>query len=651
MGDFKLSKYQEDILTNIKEGTDNLLVDAKAGSGKTSTLILISDYLKEKQIPCLFLAFNKSIVEELQNKLNNPLCEVKTIHSTGLSFIRSYLYRLHNKNYTLEIDTSKVRDLVKYYFDQICKQDVLDNNLEDLGEEGTKDLITKIIGELVKLVDFCRFFMINYHLPNQVINTMYKCCFELKEYRTNGMDRFPEIIENVIDAIKQKFEHPDINPITKLPNYVVDYTDMIYLPLYYNMTTPYKLRSNLQYVLVDEAQDLSILQQLFVKKLNSGITRYIFVGDAKQSIYGFAGADTKSIDNIKKNFTLKELPLNICYRCPENVVKIARCHVPDIEWNTQRDDKGIVEIVEYPDFEKKLKPNDIIIGRSNSRLLKLYKEYCLDKQIPIKFKNKGLVDTIVRDITSSILEYITRYNKYQNIDVELYKDLKENKIPVTKSKRNNKQDAYVKAKALELIQASKQQGKKISKQNYSVDYLKICMNEFKEKGSYQFEEDDSPLLEYFDVISTFIEKFKQDRSSFTVKSFIKYMELFLTGNDNKDVPILSSVHMMKGGEADRIFILDYSFFPYRASFRTEDENQQEYNLEYVAVTRPKKELYLVLANEQEKTIDDFGTEDDYDTWLKRVQEANSQCIDKVVGLLKGTYIKPQQKSNTVEEED
>src|SRR5699024_9201295 len=103
----------------------------------------------------------------------------------------------------------------------------------------------------------------------------------------------------------------------------------------------------LDYVLVDESQDLSILQQYFVRQLDTGSNRFIFVGDKYQAIYGFAGADTHSIDNIKKNFILKELPLNICYRCPENVIKLAKDIVPTIEWNKEREDEGIVKLIKY----------------------------------------------------------------------------------------------------------------------------------------------------------------------------------------------------------------------------------------------------------------------------------------------------------------
>ena len=68
-------------------------------------------------------------------------------------------------------------------------------------------------------------------------------------------------------------------------------------------------------------------------------------GDSKQAIYAFAGADTQSVQHLTKEYDLKQLPLNICYRCPENVVKLARLIVPQLEWNTSREDKGDVSVI------------------------------------------------------------------------------------------------------------------------------------------------------------------------------------------------------------------------------------------------------------------------------------------------------------------
>ena len=53
---------------------------------------------------------------------------------------------------------------------------------------------------------------------------------------------------------------------------------------------------------------------------------------------------------------------------------------------------------------------------------------------------------------------------------------------------------------------------------------------------------------------------------------------------------------MKGGEADTIYIYDYPRFPYGWADMSSEDMQQEKNLEYVAVTRAKKNLHLVLID-------------------------------------------------------
>jgi hypothetical protein len=68
----------------------NLLIQSVAGSGKTTTLMGI---LERCEYRTLFLAFNKSIQEEIQGKIEqNGYAHAKamTIHSLGLLSIRNY---------------------------------------------------------------------------------------------------------------------------------------------------------------------------------------------------------------------------------------------------------------------------------------------------------------------------------------------------------------------------------------------------------------------------------------------------------------------------------------------------------------------------------------------------------------------------------
>ena len=61
------SKYQKDILDWVKNGSGNCVVDALAGTGKSTTLEMIAQNLPDKS-RMLFLAFNKHIKDELLQK-------------------------------------------------------------------------------------------------------------------------------------------------------------------------------------------------------------------------------------------------------------------------------------------------------------------------------------------------------------------------------------------------------------------------------------------------------------------------------------------------------------------------------------------------------------------------------------------------------
>lgn len=85
---FVPSPYQQRIYDFIESGTGNAVINAVAGSGKTTTLInLLAKVPTTSRV--LFLAFNKSIVEELKIKTQRfPNVEVKTLHSLGMSGLR-----------------------------------------------------------------------------------------------------------------------------------------------------------------------------------------------------------------------------------------------------------------------------------------------------------------------------------------------------------------------------------------------------------------------------------------------------------------------------------------------------------------------------------------------------------------------------------
>ena len=615
MMNFKLSTYQENILNTVKSTNKNILVDAKAGSGKTSTLILISEAIQKQGNKCLFLAFNKHIVEELKGKMDTTDCAIKTIHSLGYSYLRSFLYRQYGQNYKMDLDENKLREIVKHKFEEDgYQQSVIEHNIDKTGTE-LKDFIRTLISETCHLINFCRFHMTNYHEQDKVRKLALSCCRTIIEENI-GFDNYPTLVESVIDKLKNDFENPEI--IDGLPTYKVDFTDMIYFPVYYKMIPPWSIKEYLDYVLVDECQDLSELQQEFLKTLGNN-SRFIFVGDEKQAIYGFAGADTKSIFKLTQRYDLEQLPLNICYRCPKKVIKLVQQEVlPTIEYNKERPDVGEVYCIERSEIIKNLEKNDVIITRRNSDLLRLFIDLSVKKKIQVRLLNKDLVNNVTNNLTRIVNSYIEKYNKGLNIEKELFEWMAEKGIPKQVLKQTNL-DKDVEDKIIQLMKDRK--NKSITKQKHTVDYLIKCMTEYKTQGNYNQKNMETGELDeltaYYHIIESFIDMFKQKVNALTVKDLITFIENFLSLNENKEVPTLSTIHKMKGGEADNIFIYDYPRFPYCYSNMSEDDQQQEVNLQYVALTRAKKKLYLVLTVPTERELQS-------ENGIERVQEMNER---------------------------
>ena len=81
------TEQQLAIYANIADGTGHTLVLARAGTGKTTTIERSLSYVPSDQ-RCLFVAFNKSVADELRRRISLPNVTVGTCHSFGLYAIR-----------------------------------------------------------------------------------------------------------------------------------------------------------------------------------------------------------------------------------------------------------------------------------------------------------------------------------------------------------------------------------------------------------------------------------------------------------------------------------------------------------------------------------------------------------------------------------
>jgi len=96
-----------------------------------------------------------------------------------------------------------------------------------------------------------------------------------------------------------------------------------------NPSTIDQVRSDIQHVLVDEYQDTDPAQQAFLDALLGDSLDVTAVGDPRQSIYGFKGADPDVIDQFSTRFPgSTTLSLSLDFRSTPQVVSAANSLLP-----------------------------------------------------------------------------------------------------------------------------------------------------------------------------------------------------------------------------------------------------------------------------------------------------------------------------------
>ncbi len=112
--------------------------------------------------------------------------------------------------------------------------------------------------------------------------------------------------------------------ITQARQGVISFDDQIYCP-----TILGGRWTRFPTILVDESQDLSPLNHRQLQLSGLPDCRYIVVGDSRQSIYAFRGADAASMENLRRlSPQWLDLPLTTTFRCPKVIVARQQSHAP-----------------------------------------------------------------------------------------------------------------------------------------------------------------------------------------------------------------------------------------------------------------------------------------------------------------------------------
>lgn len=336
MSKFIPSENQIEIFKTYSETDSNIVISAVPGSGKTTTIIELLKRTKYHR-KAIFLAFNKSIVDELQTKVPAGT-EVSTLHSLGCKAI----YRHYRGQ--VQVNSYKLYKIAK----QISKTFQCD-----------KKKIDFYIFNLIKIVDLYRlrletekeaFLEIIMHYDIDTIGNeqedSYKLFLAYQNYNSNW--------------------EKDGN------KFIIDFVDMVYLP---NVS---KVQLGLyDDVFIDESQDLNKAQQKLVEQIikpQGG--RFVAVGDPRQSIYGFMSADSMSYQNFASKKNTVQLPLSYSYRCGKNIINEA-----NKVWNVIKSPDFMFdgEVIQNANLND-VKEGDFILCRNNKPLVSVYFKLLINEQ-------------------------------------------------------------------------------------------------------------------------------------------------------------------------------------------------------------------------------------------------------------------------------
>jgi superfamily I DNA/RNA helicase len=484
------SNYQRAIYDWIRDGRGDAAVNAVAGSGKTTTLVEASKLLRTSN--ALFLAFNKSIVGELQTRLGAGVA-CKTLNSLGHGAVMRGIPR----DRKLRLDDGKYRDIVSQM-------------VGDYGLTGSRaNDMTRAITTLVRFAQ------------SSLCATDNDSLAALAErYDVDPVEGISdsELFEFVRRALDQGEQMGRLG--------IISFDDQIWLPVKWNLRP-----SQAEWVLVDECQDLSAAKLELALSARAPGGRMLFVGDARQAVYGFAGADADSWHKIVARTSATVLPLSVCYRCPTKVITLAQTIVPHIE-AAPGADAGNVQEVCASDLAGIVRTGDLVICRLTAPLITLCVNLIV-RRIPARVKGRDLA----RALISIAKEALGRMD---------YSDLPEALL------------GYLDHKSA-LLARRKNGEAQIQSLTDRVNGVRACVTAFPEAKS---------LSELSDSID----------SLFT---------------DGEAAVELSTVHRAKGLEADRVFILAPEKLPLVWAGQQAWETEQEQNLRYVALTRARRELYFV----------------------------------------------------------
>lgn len=495
----KPTAQQQAILDELLSGVSSVAIIARAGSGKTSTILMIVDQEAnmDRNAEIVVCAYNKAIADEVKEKLiarghTSRNVQATTIHAMGFGVLRFFLK-------DVKVDAKKVSKLI--------------SNAHPASPE--YEGCTRWPGQVEKMVRVAKQsgvgFFDDMHIRDRNVWYDLAAHFDINDLES-GVD-----MDEVVTAA-QVIYHKSLMIESE-----IDFDDMILFPLIKNIRIKYQK----DLLIIDEAQDLSRVRQALARKFLKPGGRMVIVGDDRQAIYGFSGADAEALSNITKVMQAKVFPLSVSWRCPKKVIEEAQRLVPDIQAAPNAIDG---EVLRAAELREDIGPGSAILCRNTAPLItEAYKLIKAGKGAKVEGRDigKGLIDLINRWKVKTIHMLLSRLDAYR--DREMQK-------AVAKGQDQKAEGIADKCDTISIV-------------------CQVCL----EKGKTTV-----------DSVREFIESIFDD--------------------DVKGCIVLATYHRSKGREWPNVYLLEHSFRCPSKMARLPWQKEQEDNLAYVAITRAQERL-------------------------------------------------------------
>lgn len=364
---------QQEIISHV--GTkQNFVGQARAGTGKTTTGRLICQAFPKRKFK--YVAFTNSNANDLKAVMPSNV-DCSTWNSYGFSSMtrRGTLDKYKMANI--------VADCEEYNIKSAKKEDIA--------------AVSENHSNMVKLCNLVRNLSLNPDIEDVK--------FLLENYDVSLSLPFDKVASDCIKFVeKADRDHKTI-----------DFIDQIRMPILSD-----SLRAGFDIFINDESQDNPLLRTIGLGQLAKKGVQVGAFGDDFQSMYGFMGADCKSMEHII-HLLEHVYPLTINFRCGKNIIKEAQKIVPDIKYFEGSID-GTVETKSMQEYAQSFQEGDVAISRFNKIIIpecfKLIKEgkkaTIQGRDFGEQLKNlvKSFKATSIEEFYSKIAIWLDRQSKY-----------------------------------------------------------------------------------------------------------------------------------------------------------------------------------------------------------------------------------------------